>query len=137
MGQTVEQAEQGEEDAQPAGADDGELPQSRRAGDVEEERAEVAQVLEPLADRRLAGAVLAGAEPHRHVPNGGGGEQHQELEEDLETDRPEFDVLDEPAAAEEEPRQRVGAPPCLPEEDAGQGGGTAADQAPGRPLQPL
>ena len=113
-GDPDEDREHRQEHAEPAEADQAELPDPRGTRDVEEQRPEVSQVEESLASGRLAHALGAGRLGHRHVDDAQVRNADEQLEQDLETDRTELDPVDQGAAAEEEARERdpsSGAPP--------------------------
>ena len=114
--------------AQPGHPHQAELPEPSRSRNVEEERAKVAQIQEPLARGRLADT--GGSRPlrHRDVDDAQLGNADQQLEQDLEAHRAELDPVDQRSAAEEVPRERIGALTRFAEEHPGGGPRSAADQ---------
>ena len=132
-----EDREHGQEHAQPAEPDQPELPHPRRPGHVEEERPEVAQVEQALASGGLADALGPRSLGHRHVDHAQVGHADEQLEQDLEAHRPEFDAVDQRAAAEEVAGERVGALARLLEKQSRQHRRLAAHQPADRGAEAL
>ena len=87
----------------------------------------------PLAGAGLAGPGGPRLEAQRHVHHPQPGDADQQLQQDLEADRAELDAVDEAPPAEEEPGERIGAPPRLVEEHPRDQPGAAADQVARQP----
>ena len=108
-GDPDQEREHRQEHAEPAEADEAELPDPRGTGDVEEQRPEVSQVKDSLASGGLAHAFGSGRLGHRHVDDAQVGNANEQLEQDLETDGTELDPVDQRTAAEEEARKGIRA----------------------------
>src|ERR1700682_3165726 len=93
--------QQPEEDRKPRCANDGELPQSRRAGHLHDQRPDMPEKSHPLRGRGVAASSVAMLEGKRHVAHAHARGADQELQQDLETDRSELDALDRGSLAEE------------------------------------
>jgi len=112
------------------------LTKPRRAADLEDQGGDVLEEEPTLADRGVAGTGAAPAEAKRDFGDGGRRGADQNLEKDLEADRPELESLDRGLAAEEVAGEGIGGLARLPEEDLGQPPAEAGDRPPGRSTEP-